>query len=90
MLREIVTLKSLQSNGKDLYTMYFEGMDDMTDPDKFGMELLLNLGNFSNLKMIAKSSQEEAKVAGEEIVEDILELKRHFLNNSSELMKLPM
>ncbi len=60
-------------------------MNEKTD-NEFGLELLLNLGNFSSLRIIAKRHEENAQIAGEQIVSDLLALKQNFLDKSQELL----
>ena len=87
-LRKPVINLKIQPNGKKDYSTFYEGIYDMADEkdSEFGLELLLNLGNFSSLRIITKRHGTSSEVAGEEIVNDLLALKEHFLKNSDKLM----
>ncbi len=80
--------KSGPKRGHKEYSTFFEGIYPMTEKtdNEFGLELLLNLGNFSSLRIIAKRHEENASVAGEQIVDDLLALKENFLKKSQELL----
>lgn len=79
----------IQPNGKKDYSTYFEGIYPMKDKqdNEFGLELLLNLGNFSSLRIIAKRHEENSQEAGEQIVKDLIALKENFLKNSDTLLR---
>jgi len=79
----------VEPNGQRKYSTFFEGIYEMADKtdNEFGIELLLNLGNFSSLRMIAKRHEENSDTAGDLLIKDVLALKEHFLRNSEQLLK---
>lgn len=87
-LKKPVINLEVEKNGKKKYTTFFEGTHDMANENdsEFGIELLLNIGNFSSLRMIAKRHSDSAEVAGEQIIKDILVLKRNFVENYDTLV----
>ena len=85
--KQVVNLQ-IKPNGMKEYSTFYEGIYKMAEQNdnELGLELLLNLGNFSSLRIITKRHGLDVQVAKQELIEDLLALKQGFLENSESLL----
>ncbi len=72
--------------GKVEYEVSRTRMEDTVDLPSFGIEVVINLGNFQSLRLKADRKGESAEAVKDEIYKDLLVLHKEFLRQSKEFL----